>query len=92
MPTYYGVSVDTRTAPGDENLGRWETLRCGERPRAFIIDDLFVHVRTSGGVVAPLSVVWARITAPQRHPGIHRHRTVCRHASIPQMAHGSLSL
>ena len=83
MPTYCGVSVDTRTAPGDDDPGRWDTLRRSERPRALKRK----HVRTGGGVVAPLSVVWASITVSQRHPGIHRHPTVCRHGSTPQMAH-----
>ena len=34
MPTYCGVSVDTRVALGDDDVGRWDTLRRGERPRA----------------------------------------------------------
>ena len=84
MSTYCGVSVDNRTAPGDDDIGRWDHLRRGERPRAS-------HTR-SDRVVAPLSVVWASITVSQRYPGIHRHPTVRSYDSTPQMAHGSLSL
>ena len=32
VPTYYGVSVGTRVALGDDDIGRWDTLRRGERP------------------------------------------------------------
>ena len=84
MPTYCGVSVDTRTAPGDDDIGRRDTLRRGERSR---ISYTFGPV----GAWSPLSVVWATITVFQRHPGIHRRPAVCRHGSAPQMAHGSLS-
>ena len=33
MPAYCGVSVDTQMAPGDDDIGRWDALRRGERPR-----------------------------------------------------------
>ena len=46
---------------------RWDTLRRGEGPRASYT--FGPSIRTSGGVVAPLSVVWANITVSQRHPG-----------------------
>ena len=34
MTSCCGVSVDTRVALGDDDVGRWDTLRRGERPRA----------------------------------------------------------
>ena len=86
MPTYCGVSVDTRKAAGDDGVGRWDTLRRGKRPRASCTRS------DRWRVVAPLSVGWASITVSQRHPSTHRHPTVCRHGSTPQMAHGSLTL
>ena len=33
MPTYYVVSVDSQTVPGDGDIGRRDTLRRRERPK-----------------------------------------------------------
>ena len=86
VPTYCGASVDTQVALGDDEVGRWDTLRRGERHRE---PQTRSFIQTAGGVVAPLSVVWASITVSERHSDIHRHPIVCRHGSPPQMAQGS---
>ena len=43
------------------------------------------------GALAPhyVRLRLARIIAPQRHPGIHRHPTPYMQGSTPQKAHGS---
>ena len=78
--------MDTRMALGGGGGGRYDTLECGETVRRpELVDD----IRTGGGVGTPLTEAQARITASQRHPGIHRHPTPHTHCSTSQKAHGS---
>ena len=71
MPAYCGVSVDTQMALGDDDDGVWDTLRCGERPRASYT---FVH-----------SDRWGRGRASQCGVG-HHHRLPAPYG-YPQTPH-----
>ena len=85
VPTYYWVSVDTRMTPGDDDVGRNDTLRRsmrrGERPREESETFSYymyiqIHVRTG----VPPSVVWASIS----------HHRLPAPSGYPQTPHGSI--
>ena len=67
-----GVSVDTQMALGDDDVGRYDTLRRGERPRASYTFRTRLD-RWRRGRASQRGVGWASITVSQRHSGIHRH-------------------
>ena len=76
-------------APGDGDADPHRTERHDRAPTG---PNVYETVSVSHGASESQNILSADTFVSRRHPGIHRHPTVCRQGSTPQMAHGSLNL